>query len=69
MSLKCPNPECGQKNYFHITCKVTCEVDSERSRIHPMDELMFDEANHCVCPECEHDGSVGEFTTTEGDPE
>lgn len=59
--VQCPN--CGQYREFSIACTASFYVNDEVGAVSRHGDADWDEDSHIRCVECNHDGTVAEFST------
>jgi hypothetical protein len=53
-------PRCGNAQVLHIAITCLSRVTSDGSE--PFGDHEWDRASLCVCPDCNHAATVGDFT-------
>lgn len=62
--MACPNPECKSAGPFHIDVTMTMIVcDDGTEGTAPQPNLHWEDDSYCMCVECGHAATVGDFST------
>lgn len=58
-------PKCGHRDGFYITFTGTARVFDDTSE--DIGDHEWDQDSSCICPQCNHGGTVADFTIPELD--